>query len=201
MDITITHRSKVADARHLEASYRHIRQVEAMCSQCPNYGRVWSCPPFVSPYDLSPFTTAAVVATTITFDATDVSAIYPEEQQKAIMTEAIDAAWQHLLPYLYEQEALHPGSRVFTGRCRLCRSMPCTRPDGQPCRHADRLRHSLEAIGFDVEALTRDLLDIRLEWGHGGHLPPYLTLVTALFSTAPIPALPLPPTQVVILTR
>ena len=36
-------------------------------------------------------------------------------------------------------------------------------------------------IGFDIEAMTRDLLDIHLEWSQDGSLSKHITLVTALF--------------------
>ena len=43
------------------------------------------------------------------------------------------------------------------------------------------MRHSLESVGFDIEAMTRDLLDIHLEWSQDGSLSKHITLVTALF--------------------
>ena len=51
---------------------------------------------------------------------------------------------------------------------------------GKPCRHPEQLRHSLESVGFDVVAISRDLLGLELEWSKDGSLPKHLTLVTAL---------------------
>ena len=44
------------------------------------------------------------------------------------------------------------------------------------------MRHSLESVGFDIEAMTRELLGIDLEWSTDGSLPKHITLVTALFT-------------------
>jgi predicted metal-binding protein len=102
-------------------------------------------------------------------------------QAARVGRQAMAEVWQWLLPQLYEMEREVPGSRCFTFRCVLCPE-GCTRPQGRPCRHPDKLRHSLESVGFDIEAMTRDLLDIHLEWSHDGSLPKHITLVTALFS-------------------
>ena len=88
--------------------------------------------------------------------------------------------WKTLLPELYEKERQEPGSRCFTFRCTLCPE-GCTRPEGKPCRYPDRLRYSLEAVGFDVTAAASDLLGIDLEWSSDGTLPKHITIVTALF--------------------
>lgn len=60
----------------------------------------------------------------------------------------------------------------------------CTRPEGLPCRHPDRVRPSLEACGFDIGRTTSELFGIELKWGAEGKLPEYLTLVCGLFHDA-----------------
>ena len=43
------------------------------------------------------------------------------------------------------------------------------------------MRHSLEAIGFDVVKTAHDILGIDLEWSSDGLLTKHITIVTALF--------------------
>lgn len=164
--------------------YRDAARVQGYCKQCPNYNHVWGCPPFDFDEEayLSGYATARIFASQIEFDAEMLERDYSAEERKAVMTRAIDAAWDIELPRLYALEAATPGSLIFTGRCRLCRPAECARASGKPCRHPDRLRHSLESLGFDLEKTSRDLLGIPLQWASGHRLPPYITLITAIFT-------------------
>ena len=117
----------------------------------------------------------------IEFDEETRAACKSAEQATAMGRQAMGEVWESLLPRLYQLEQEVPGSRCFTFRCVLCPE-GCTRPEGKPCRHPERLRHSLESVGFDIVAMAHDLLDIDLEWSHDGSLPKHITLVTALFS-------------------
>ncbi len=121
------------------------------------------------------------MGTTIEFDEATRGSCKGAEQSAAMGREAMNEVWKTLLPRLYEMERETLGSRCFTFRCVLCPE-GCTRPEGKPCRHPERLRHSLESVGFDIVAMTRELLGIDLEWSTDGTLPKHLSLVTALMS-------------------
>ena len=161
--------------------YRDVERIAALCAQCPSFGKSWGCPP----YDFDPsivsdgFNTVTLIGTTIKFDEATRAACETPEQSRAVATQAMQEVWKTILPGLMERERQYPGSRCFTFRCRLCRE-GCTRPEGKPCRHPDRLRYSLEAVGFDVSAAARDLLGIDLEWSSDGSLPKHITIITAL---------------------
>ena len=163
--------------------YRDVERIGAFCQQCPGYGKTWSCPPF----DFDPrtqsdgFSQVMLMGTTIEFDEETRTACKTAEQSTATGREAIQEVWKTLLPRLYEMERNTPGSRCFTFRCMLCPE-GCTRPEGKPCRHPEKMRHSLESVGFDIEAMTREMLTIELEWSTDGSLPKHMTLVTALFT-------------------
>lgn len=181
MNYQVTTRQVTVPAREFIARYRDVERIRQYCTQCPSFGKVWSCPPF--DYDArdvsNGFATVSVTGTTIEFDEQTRAACATHEQSAAAGREAMTQVWQSLLPQLYEQERSVPGSRCFTFRCTLC-SERCSRADGLPCRHPDRMRHSLEAVGFDVVAITRDLLGIELQWSADGMLPRCITIVTAL---------------------
>ena len=182
MSYTVTTSQATIGADEFIGRYRDVERFDAYCRECPGYGKSWNCPPF----DFDPrtrsegFKTVIVMGTTIEFDEQTLAACKTPEQATAAGKQAMEEVWQELLPRLYGMERETPGSRCFTFRCVLCPE-GCTRPEGKPCRHPGKMRHSLESVGFDVEAITRDLLGIDLEWSTDGSLSKHITLVTALF--------------------
>lgn len=182
MNYTVTHKEMIIAADELVQRYRDVERIRAFCLQCPGYGKTWSCPPFdFDPRSVSDgFRTATIMGTTIEFDEQTRASCMDAEQSSAMGRQAMEEVWKTLLPRMYKMERETPGSRCFTFRCSLCPE-GCTRPEGKPCRHPDLMRHSLESVGFDIVAMTRELLGFDLEWSTDGSLPKHLTLVTALF--------------------
>ena len=182
MNYTVTERKVTIDADDFISRYRDVERIRTFCEQCPSYGKVWTCPPF--DFDARTisdgFKTVTLMATIIEFDELTRAACKTVDQALAIGREAMDQVWQSLLPRLYKMEREAPGSRCFSFRCLLCPE-GCTRPDGKPCRHPDKMRYSLESVGFDLVAMTHDLLGTDLEWSTDGSLSKTITLVTALF--------------------
>ena len=181
MNYSVTRKEATLDAVEFVARYRDVERFDALCAQCPSYGKVWCCPPFAfDPRSCSDgFRTVTVMGTVIAFDEETRAACTTPESAVQTAREAMEQEWKKILPELYELERQLPGSRCFTFRCSLCPE-GCTRPEGKPCRHPDMLRYSLEAVGFDIGAITRDLLGIELLWSTDGRLPERVTLVTAI---------------------
>lgn len=161
--------------------YRDIEQFLVYCRACPNYGHCWSCPPhdFAVETALDDYAKGVLIATQINVD---------EEMRQKAETAKDRQTFAEGLIYDYRQvlddmllvmEQAIPGSRAFfAGSCHFCEQ--CTRGAGEPCRHPQRRRVSLEAIGFDLARTTSELFGIELQWGNDD-LPPYFTLVSALF--------------------
>lgn len=181
MNYSVTSREVTIDADEFVSRYRDVERIAALCEQCPSFGKMWCCPPYsFDPRTLSDgFTTVKLIGTTIEFDEETCAACMTPEESSAVGREAMEQVWKSILPRMYELERQMPGSRCFTFRCSLCPE-GCTRPEGKPCRHPDMMRHSLESVGFDIEAMTRDQLGIELEWSSDGSLPSHITIVTAL---------------------
>lgn len=182
MKYSVTSKQMTIGAEEFVSRYRDVERIREFCAQCPSFGKIWACPPF--DFDARSvsdgFKTVTVTGTTIEFDDETCASCKTAEHSSATGREAMSEVWKSLLPRLYEQERAVPGSRCFTFRCTLCPE-GCTRPSGEPCRHWDKMRYSLESVGFDVVAITRELLGLELEWSTDGSLPKHLTLVTALF--------------------
>ena len=182
MNYTLTTSEAAIAADEFIARYRDVERMDALCGQCPSYGNSWGCPPHgFNPATISDgFKTVKLMGTTIEFDEATRAECTTPEMSRTVATQAMQEVWETILPELYELERQVPRSRCFTFRCHLCPE-GCTRPEGKPCRHPELLRYSLEAVGFDVTAATRDLLGIDLEWSNDGRLTKHITIVTALF--------------------
>lgn len=182
MNYRVTRKEATIAADEFIARYRDVERMAALCAQCPSHGNSWGCPPYAFyPETVSNgFKTVTLMGTTIEFDETTRAECTTPETSRVVATQAMQEVWKTLLPELYEKERQVKGSRCFTFRCTLCPE-GCTRPEGKPCRHPDRLRYSLEAVGFDVSAMSHDLLGIDLEWSSDGSLPKHITIITALF--------------------
>jgi len=156
------------------ARFRDVETFAECCRQCPNYGNLWTCPPFGYSTDdvLSRWKTALVVALNIVMDKPGIS---------------LSEAWPAVRPVrvrlerrLLELEKEWGGTAFgFSGECLHCRE--CARKSGQPCRHPELVRPALEAYGFDVGKTVRELFGRELSWGSRGRMPARLTLVGALF--------------------
>ena len=182
MSYTVTSKEVTVAADAFISRFRDVERIRQFCLQCPGYGKVWSCPPFdFDPRSCSDgFKTVRFMGTVIEFDEPTRQACQLPAEAVSVGRQAMEEVWQTLLPHLYEMESQVPGSRCFTFRCSLCPE-GCTRPEGKPCRHPDRMRHSLESVGFDITAAARDLLDINLDWSADGFLSKTITLLTAIF--------------------
>lgn len=78
-----------------------------------------------------------------------------------------------------------PGSiSLSSGGCNLCNV--CSRKDGIPCRQPDKMRYSLDAFGFDLTAITKDMFDIDILWCKD-RLPDYFTLIHGILTMNELP--------------
>ncbi len=176
----MTHKGVVMPVSDYVAGYRDIGRFIALCQQCQRYGKAWSCPPF--DYDvehcLDGYTQVLLVGTQVAAPCAD---LMPAARQAGAM------AWDRLMPFYYGLERRYPGARCCTVSCRLCGDEPCSRAAGQPCRHPQLARPSLESIGFDM-GKTAQLLGLDMQWSHDGTAPSHFTFITGLFSPQPLPA-------------
>ena len=158
------------------ARFRDAERFEDCCRTCPNYGRSWGCPPFdfdVEEY-LTRYSRALLIATKI---VPEQGGLPIAEAKRLIHPER-----QRLERRLLEMERRYGGrSFAYVGSCLYCPDGTCTRPEGNPCRHPELVRPSLEACGFDIGRTTSELFGIELKWGADGKMPEYLTLVCGFF--------------------
>lgn len=161
--------------------YRDAEKFIGYCRSCAQYHTSWACPPFDFDTDayLAGYRNVMIVATKLTLRLRKTNDREAKRASQAMIRQErkrLDAA-------LLSMERHYPGSRsCFAGTCLLCEGETCTRPAGLPCRHPERIRPSLESLGFDIGRTCSEMLHIDLAWGKAGELPEYYTLVSGFFT-------------------
>lgn len=163
------------DATEYIQKYRDAKRIEGYCQACPNYGKSWGCPPFTFKVEdyLAGYKKVTLIAAQI---------IFKQRFKMKEIPELILPVRRRLETRLLELEEATGGKAFsYVGSCLYCPEGTCTRLEGKPCRHPDKVRPSLEACGFDISKTTSELFNIELEWGKLGLAPNYLVLVCGFF--------------------
>lgn len=175
------------------SQYRDSDKFIVFCKECNKYNNCWACPPYDFDTDqyISRYKNAYIIGTKLTPSQNIISVCTDAEKSKSAGAEIIAAARRELDVSLLLLESHFPDSKAFfAGTCHLCNTMnntmDCTRISGKPCRYPEKIRHSLESLGFDIGKTTEKLLNIELKWSSDGSLPEYLALVSALFTNSVI---------------
>lgn len=145
------------------------------CRHCENYGTVWACPPFgFNPLDrIRPYSFATIFATKVQI---------PPDTELIKLPIVLRELRKHAREKMLAIEEANQGLVcILAGQCDYCYPEKCTRSEGKACRYKEYIRPSLEAFGFNLESIIRDLFGLRFTWSTDNIAPPYLILVTALF--------------------
>ncbi|MBR2547987.1 MAG: hypothetical protein IKF07_07355 [Eubacterium sp.] len=93
----------------------------------------------------------------------------------------IDGNLAGLLEQLVSLEKIYPGSNaLIPGSCIVCGYGNCARKLGKPCRHPEKMHHSLESLGSDLDKTTRELFGIEMKWIVDNELPDYFVQIGGL---------------------
>lgn len=159
--------------------YINIEEFLGFCRECPSYGKVWSCPP----YDFDPmeiwrsYDTLHIEGVVIELPEEETCIERTPEEIRIIEQNILGIEKSLLSDKLYSMEDGNSLS-LSAGCCTICTG--CTRPSGKECRHADRMRYSLESLGANVGLTCSKLLGINLEWVTENHLPHRICLISGL---------------------
>lgn len=209
LNIPVTMKVEVSP---IERLFKHlkVKEVRGYCSNCHNYEKNYSCPGFSFNTDsyISDYKYAAVIMTqmdTMEFGEhmeqikfSDVrSAVYDrytdarkkaeEEAQhnkiSAIAMYAFNMVKDEMTDKLLKYETRAGSIGLPPGSCTRCDE--CMKLSSNDCVHPDKLRYSLEALGFLVSDIYRDYFDRELEFS-GGVLPKAFYTCSAVLSKEPI---------------
>lgn len=164
--------------------YRDADRVWGYCKACNRYNACWACPPFS--YDTTAifdkYKYAYIIASQIIFDDSTRLIKRNNEEMKYFVGSILDKFRNDMDWRLLSLEKEFDSLALFAGTCLLCPHGECTKLKGAPCIHPDKIRPSLEAIGFDIMQTNQDLLGIELKWSVDDYLPEYYTMTSAIFS-------------------
>ena len=146
-------------------------RIQGYCQGCEKSGQFWSCPPFETPaLERFPAWTHGVLVCQKTWLA--------EGTTKELLIERFLETRARFGAMMTGLERRQAGTiALIAGHCSGCGT--CTRAEGKACRTPERLRYSLEAVGFDVTGLAEGLAGQKLHWPKSG-LPDYLMTVGTL---------------------
>ena len=153
------------------------------CKACPDYGRVWSCPPGVpsAAEFLAGYRTACLAGIKVKYSkkTIEMSQNLSDKELDDFRRSTYGKVKSAMNDSFLEIEKAIPGSvSVAAGRCERCPK--CARLEGKPCRFPDKMRYSFSALGFDINAMSDELLRTKLLWSNKG-LPKYLMAIAVIF--------------------
>ena len=144
-------------------------------SGCKNYGRKYSCPPFSPSFESLSSGHGGLF---VLIFRCNLSQIKSTEYNKLRIANVVMKSRIDKLMRVLEQRF---GTKFLsTGSCRLCK--PCRAKLNQPCRHPDKRRYSLEAVGIDCNHLSQALFKIPLQWFRNKKSPEYTCVLCGLLS-------------------
>lgn len=164
------------DAKAYIKGFREADYFIKFCQQCGNYGRRYGCPPFNDD----------PLAAIERYDHVRILVVKITPEDKTLPLAAANDLMSPVISKLNEElldteKSLGGMCYGFVGACPYCGGAPCARIQGKPCKHPDKVRPSLEAIGFDISKTAKDLLGLEIKWSHNGLIPEYLTQVCGIF--------------------
>lgn len=165
---TETYRTVTASRAEMMRYYDPVR-IQGYCRSCEKYGEFWSCPPFdESPLEKLPAWSHAVLITQKTWVA-------PGSTKESLVEQFLAA--RRVLGDTLKECEIDGAIAVIAGHCSGC--AVCTRSRGIACCVPERMRYSLEGLGFDVTGLVEGLAGQKMDWSASG-IPAYLLIVGAL---------------------
>lgn len=161
---------------------KYVRPEEFLqyCRQCPTFGHKWSCPEydFDTKEYFRRYRNLKVFGLKIIYDEDLREKVLTKEEMRKVISESMMMERKGLDSMLDELEEKTGGKGLNAGACIVCRE--CAKDEGEKCRFPEKMRYSLESLGGDITATTKDILGIDLIWDRDGHLPEYYTMVAGL---------------------
>jgi predicted metal-binding protein len=170
-----------------EALFRAYKSEEVItyCQRCSNYEKNYSCPdfPFQATEYLKAYPYATVILTEIDttelqnlldhleerpFDSSVLRSYIKSNKQEIPLSSKISMyAFETIKDQMADQllaaeKEIEGSLGLPPGCCTRCER--CLKTMGQGCRYPQKLRYSLEALGFLVSVIYRDCFDMELGW-------------------------------------
>ncbi|MBN1792220.1 hypothetical protein JW826_00840 [Candidatus Woesearchaeota archaeon] len=157
-------------------------ELAGLCrSGCRNYNEKYSCPPFAPDFHEHTRRSDRLLVVLLKMDLDQFAKSgYREDHKLRLANAVIKPLIERVMRRLEESPELkgRAGEYLSTGACRLCR--PCKRKLREPCKHPEKMRFSLEALGVDCSDIASRLFGLSLLWYKDKKAPEYTLVMCAL---------------------
>lgn len=176
---------KICDTADFIEKYASKRwHFENTCkTSCKNYGKIWACPPMEKNLNAFFCGLKNILIVALRISLTDANE-FEKKYYKA--RKIFDALLLEFERELFEKNAskenIFAARAFFAGTCNSCPLEKCTRalPEKSPCPFPEKMRESLEALGFDLALTCEKEMGFELEWNSKSNSPKKLSLIGAL---------------------
>ncbi|WP_296798896.1 DUF2284 domain-containing protein [uncultured Methanobrevibacter sp.] len=163
------------DVAEFVERYVDVEKFQGLCTDCEDYGKNWSCPPF--DFDVmdvwDSFDKLKLIAFKMDFDDDELSNEYSDKELDFIL-KRLERMKVKLMNDIYVLEDENSYA-LFLGKCNLC--MKCTREFGMPCKMPFKMRYSIESLGGNVDQCIEDIFGFEIHYAQNNRLPEYLIFV------------------------
>lgn len=172
--------------------------INKFCSECTKHNKVWSCPPlpfkdidYISKYKYCYIIHSKVYIKAIPSNILSEMVSHALKKYTDIsngkddFTDIFNGLYYSFREFndskiLQLEESFTNSIALVSGRCLICSI--CTRETNTPCRCPEKLRYSLESLGFDVAGIVENIVGEKIQWSSSIR-PEYVTCVSALLSS------------------
>lgn len=163
------------DVAEFVERYVDVEKFQGLCTDCEDYGKNWSCPPF--DFDVmdvwDSFDKLKLIAFKMDFDDDELSNEYSDKELDFIL-KRLERMKVKLMNDIYVLEDENSYA-LFLGKCNLC--MKCTREFGMPCKMPFKMRYSIESLGGNVDQCIENIFGFEIHYAQNNRLPEYLIFV------------------------
>lgn len=148
-----------------------------MCEEsCRNFDKKYCCPPYAPRFEefVRSYDRLLVVLFTLSLNQLN-GFNYLDYHKLRIANIVLKSRIERFMRCLDE---VFKTRFLSTGACRLCK--PCKCKIGEPCKHPNKMRYSLESVGVDCDYLSRELFNIPLLWYEDKKAPEYTSVICAI---------------------
>lgn len=176
-NIIVALQTAIVDANSLR-TYEDKYKFESLCAiGCPNYNKKWACPPLSPTYSNVSEEYSTIILLLLHCNLSQFNHVKTEYMKIKASNSILKSSSDRFMRFL---EKRYSGVMLSNGSCRLCN--PCNRKKGLECKRPQEVRYSLEALGLNVGAISKEYFNHKLLWYSDKTAPLYSSVLTGLLT-------------------
>lgn len=182
--------------------YYNPKVINKYCESCNKFSKFWSCPPlsfndleYISKYKYCYVISGKTYINQIPKDELNNLAEHALTKYSSIsngndeFSNTFNGLYYSFREFndnklLSLESHFCDTTALFSGRCLICNN--CSRSNNMSCIFPNKLRYSLEGLGFDVSGIIENIVNDKIQWSNDSR-PEYVTCVSGLLSNSKIP--------------